>query len=319
MADRKKRVQRKVVIALITSALLHFTAARVQAEDSAPENQSKEAATAAIPESTLKLKLIGTYLADPIEQSVAIIRIDGNPEVLFEIGDEIIKKVLLTEVRPEEIIIDNNGRLELIKLEEPPVTKVTQVTTNDARLAATKIAAVQSEQHTTEKIQPAIENSTKPGDLLADNYIIQTHDRIGIAVADEPDLTMAAVVSKTGHIDYSYLGRMAVEGITKTQLQDEITDILGSGYLKNPSVEISIDVYRSFRITGEVNKPGNYSLKQAQSLTNAIHQAGGTTNRASLRKIFLTRAIEGERKRFRVDMGQSINPGDIIDVGEAFF
>jgi len=83
MTDRKKRVQRKVVIALITSALLHFTAARVQAEDSAPENQSKEAATAAIPESTLKLKLIGTYLADPIEQSVAIIRIDGNPAPLF--------------------------------------------------------------------------------------------------------------------------------------------------------------------------------------------------------------------------------------------
>lgn len=41
---------------------------------------------------------------------------------------------------------------------------------------------------------------------IAQQYVLQTGDRIYIQVFDEPDLTMKATVGQSGTINYSYLG-----------------------------------------------------------------------------------------------------------------
>jgi polysaccharide export outer membrane protein len=55
------------------------------------------------------------------------------------------------------------------------------------------------------------------------------------------------------------------------------------------------------------------------TLAKAVSLAGGMTDRASRRKIFLTREIDGEKKSYRVDMSQTVEPGDIITIREGFF
>lgn len=151
-------------------------------------------------------------------------------------------------------------------------------------------------------------------------YTLATGDQIYIQVFDEPDLTMRATISESGSINYSYLGSVQVAGNTASQLTELITERLRDGYLKNPSVNITVEKYRSFFVDGEVKQPGSYGYQPGLTLAKAVSLAGGLTDRASRRRISLTREIDGEKKSFdRIKMSQSIEPGDVITVNEGFF
>jgi len=150
-------------------------------------------------------------------------------------------------------------------------------------------------------------------------YVLEAGDQIYIQVFDEPDLTMQATVGQSGAINYSYLGTIQVAGQTPEQLTESITNKLRDGYLRNPSVNITVQKYRSFFVDGEVNRPGSYGYEPGLTLAKAVSLAGGMTDRASRRKIFLTREVEGEKKSYRVEMSQTLEPGDIITVREGFF
>ena len=149
--------------------------------------------------------------------------------------------------------------------------------------------------------------------------MLQAGDIISIQVFDEPELTMDATVGQSGAINYSYLGTLEVSGRSPEQLTEDITEKLRDGYLKNPSVNITVLKYRSFFVDGEVNRPGSYGYEPGLTLAKAVSLAGGLTDRASRRKIFLTRDVEGNKNRYRVELSQSIEPGDVIEIEERFF
>lgn len=154
---------------------------------------------------------------------------------------------------------------------------------------------------------------------ISDRYTLEAGDRIFIQVFDEPDLTMQATVAQSGTINYSYLGTVEVAGKSPEQLTDDITEKLRDGYLKNPSVNITVEQYRSFFVNGEVRSPGSYGYEPGLTLAKAVTLAGGMTDRASKRKIFLTREVNGDKNRYRVDLSQTIEPGDVIEIQERFF
>jgi len=162
-------------------------------------------------------------------------------------------------------------------------------------------------------------NALAQNQAVSDSYELQAGDVISIQVFDEPDLTMEATVGQSGAINYSYLGTLEVAGKSPEQLTDDITDKLRDGFLKNPSVNITVMKYRSFFVDGEVNRPGSYGYEPGLTLAKAVSLAGGLTDRASRRKIFLTRDVEGNKNRYRVELSQSIEPGDVIEIEERFF
>lgn len=156
--------------------------------------------------------------------------------------------------------------------------------------------------------------------VASSQYILEAGDQIYIQVFDEPDLTMQATIAQSGSINYSYLGSIPVAGQTPEQLTELITEKLRDGYLKNPSVNITVEKYRSFFVDGEVRRPGSYGYEPGLTLAKAVSLAGGLTDRASRKKITLTREVDGEKKSFdRIKMSQSIEPGDVITVKEGFF
>ena len=156
--------------------------------------------------------------------------------------------------------------------------------------------------------------------VASSQYILESGDQIYIQVFDEPDLTMQATIAQSGSINYSYLGSIPVAGQTPAQLTELITSKLRDGYLKNPSVNITVEKYRSFFVDGEVRRPGSYGYEPGLTLAKAVSLAGGLTDRASRMKITLTRDIDGEKKSYdRIKMSQSIEPGDVITVKEGFF
>ena len=150
-------------------------------------------------------------------------------------------------------------------------------------------------------------------------YELDEGDLIAIQVFDEPDLTMETRVGASGVINYSYLGNVRVKGKSPQQLESDITELLRDGYLVNPSVNVSIVEYRPFYINGEVTTPGSYPYQPGLTLDKAVALAGGLTDRASQRKMYVLRANSKEQKQERVRMNSKIAPGDIISIREGFF
>lgn len=150
-------------------------------------------------------------------------------------------------------------------------------------------------------------------------YLLGQGDRISIQVFDEPDLTMTTLVGASGIINYSYLGDITVAGKTAQQLEQDITSLLKDGYLVSPSVNISIIEFRPFYINGEVRSPGAYAYQPGLTLDKAIALAGGFTDRASQRKMYIMKAVSDKQKQEKAKMQTKIAPGDIITIKEGFF
>lgn len=72
---------------------------------------------------------------------------------------------------------------------------------------------------------------------------------------------------------------------------------------------------------GEVSSPGGYEFRKGLTIEKAIAMAGGFTDRASKRKIDVSRYTEGEGPTTleKVDLTEEVYPGDVITVGESWF
>ncbi len=74
-------------------------------------------------------------------------------------------------------------------------------------------------------------------------------------------------------------------------------------------------------LNGEVRSPGSYDYRPGLTIEKAVTLAGGFTDRASKRKIDITRYPEGGEpvKMRRVPLTESIEAGDVISVGASLF
>jgi len=163
-------------------------------------------------------------------------------------------------------------------------------------------------------------DNTSGGEILSpDNYKLGQGDKIAIQVFDEPDLTMDATVSTSGVINYSYLGDVQVSGKTPSELERHIVELLRNGFLVNPSVNVSVTEYRPFFIGGEVRSPGSYPYRPGLTLDQAIAIAGGLTDRASQRQMFINKAGSAAGSQQRSSLSDPVGPGDTVTINEGFF
>lgn len=153
----------------------------------------------------------------------------------------------------------------------------------------------------------------------ANAYRLGEGDAIAIQVFDEPDLTLTTVVGAGGSINYSYLGDIQVAGKSPVELEQQIAGLLKNGYLVNPSVNVSVTQYRPFYINGEVRSPGKYQYQPGLTLDRAIALAGGLSDRASTRKMFVTKSDGGISDEINVSLDFRVQPGDTITIKEGFF
>lgn len=167
-----------------------------------------------------------------------------------------------------------------------------------------------------------------------DTYTVQPEDILQITVYQEPDLTTKARVLSNGEITFPLLGRVTVTGLTVTQVQEQLTRLLGEDYLVQPQVQVFIETYRprNVFITGSVNRPGSYPIptEQPTTLMEAIAMAGGFSEQASLNGTRIIRIEQGQEQIIRVKVNDIISkgdktrdvrvyPNDLIFVPESFF
>ncbi|ALG67527.1 polysaccharide biosynthesis/export family protein [Beggiatoa leptomitoformis] len=158
-------------------------------------------------------------------------------------------------------------------------------------------------------------NPTGIADLSG--YQLASGDQITITVFGEESLSGNYRLSDAGTVSYPLLGELQASGLTIGELEKLIATRLVEGkYLVTPKVTVSSMEYRKFFINGEVKTPGGYAFSPGLTILKAASLAGGFTERASRRKIYILR--EGN-KPIQAELHTYIQPGDIITVEESFF
>lgn len=150
-------------------------------------------------------------------------------------------------------------------------------------------------------------------------YNISSGDVLHLEVYGEPELNLDLTVDASGFIEYPFVGRIDVTGRSLEAVKKEVVAKLKDGYFVNPQVTVIIKQYKPFFIQGEVKSPGSYPYEVDLNVRKAIALAGGLTERASKKKIYLTKASEKTLGEVRVSMDQKVSSGDVLLIKESFF
>jgi polysaccharide export outer membrane protein len=173
----------------------------------------------------------------------------------------------------------------------------------------------------------AISNTqAKPQAVSNDTYIIGAGDELSISVWKEPDLTRVIPVRPDGKISMPLLNDVQAAGQTPMQLSATITDKL-SKFMKDPQVTVVVTTINSQRIyiLGSVGRAGAYAMLPNMTVLQAISSAGGLSQYAKEKNIYILRTENGHQTRFpfnyqqvirgqKVEQNILLQPGDTIVV-----
>lgn len=151
-------------------------------------------------------------------------------------------------------------------------------------------------------------------------YQLGAGDKLRMVVGGFSNLSIQYRVSDVGTISLPMLGAMNVAGKTTTEVEQQVAAALAREELaRNPSVNVQVEEYRSFFITGEVRRPGSYPYAPGMTVLSAITVAGGHTFRANTKAYSINRTQNGNVVKGKGTDDTRIAPGDTIVVHESWF
>jgi len=168
--------------------------------------------------------------------------------------------------------------------------------------------------------------TVEPSATLAvdSDYKIGPQDVIRIDVWKEPDISRTIPVRPDGKVSVPLLNDVQASGLTAMQLAASLRDGL-SKYLNNPQVTVTVSEINSRRVylTGEVNRPGALPLLPNMTVLQALSSAGGFTQFAKLKSIYIMRTENGKQVKHPFNYKEVVKgnlaeqnillqPGDVI-------
>ncbi|MGB2866115.1 MAG: polysaccharide biosynthesis/export family protein, partial [Sedimentisphaerales bacterium] len=147
--------------------------------------------------------------------------------------------------------------------------------------------------------------------MIESDYVFRSGDVIGVTIFDllqeGVQYTNSHVVTETGKISIPEVGVIQANGMTETQLEDQIRRILSPSILKDPSVTVALvrSQQRAFSVLGDgVPLPGRYFIPRYNfRLTDALATAGGP-RQFNVSYIYVSRYVGDNQKA-----PDSVNPG----------
>jgi polysaccharide export outer membrane protein len=139
-------------------------------------------------------------------------------------------------------------------------------------------------------------------------YKIGPDDMLDVNVWKEQELTRTLQVRPDGKISMPLLNDVQAAGMTPTQLAASLTEKLKK-YLNAPQVTVIVTQTNSQRVyvLGEVTRPGAYALSPGMTVLQAISSAGGLTQYANGKKIFVMRTENQRQSKY------PFNYKDVLD------
>jgi polysaccharide export outer membrane protein len=162
------------------------------------------------------------------------------------------------------------------------------------------------------------------GPVDASRYIIGPEDSLQVTVWKEPTLSGAVPVRPDGMISMVLVGDLPAAGLTPMALSADISQRLKK-YIQDPVVTVVVLGVNSQRIfmVGEVGHVGPLMLTPGMTALQAIVTAGGLTQFANSKKIYILRKVDGKEQKMPFNykqalkgdnQGVSLLPGDTIVV-----
>jgi polysaccharide biosynthesis/export protein len=147
-------------------------------------------------------------------------------------------------------------------------------------------------------------------------YALQPGDKIGVSVWQDPTLNRDIVVAPDGMISFPLVGHIRAAGMTIPALEKELAKRLRKNYQTEPQITVTLSEAKEGAgdqvfITGEVNRPGNYSITPGTSVMQAIALSGGLGKFAAKNRIQIHRKVGGSEQvlLFNYSDFESGNPG----------
>jgi polysaccharide export outer membrane protein len=136
-------------------------------------------------------------------------------------------------------------------------------------------------------------------------YTLGGGDNIRVDIFDIPQLSGNYQIPAGGVIQLPLIGSILIQGLTLEEATTAISNAYGQ-ILKRPQITVSLQATRPLNvwISGEVNRPGSYSIPltsgsgnvpsvQFPTLVQAIERAQGVTQIADIRRVELRRQVGG--------------------------
>lgn len=139
-------------------------------------------------------------------------------------------------------------------------------------------------------------DSSPPDHGTQEDYKIGAGDVLHIGVFHEPDASVQSVVVRTdGRISMPLLKEVSVMGLTPSELEAKLTEGL-SKFLPAPDVTVVVTAINSKKIyiMGAVRHEGPLSLTHPMNVLQALAEAGGPTDFAKRKKIYVLRKNGGK-------------------------
>lgn len=194
------------------------------------------------------------------------------------------------------------------------------------------LLAVAQESSSKKESKPAVKAATAPEESKAvaattdPAYVIGEEDVLNINVWKEPEVSRTVPVRPDGKISLPLINDVQAAGLTPAQLGMAITEKLRK-FMADPQVTVIVTQINSRRvyIMGEVNRPGAFPMLPNMTVLQALSSAGGFTQFANLKGIYVLRSADGKQHRFpfsykdvikgqRAEQNIVLKPGDTIVV-----
>jgi polysaccharide biosynthesis/export protein len=136
---------------------------------------------------------------------------------------------------------------------------------------------------------------------VPDDYRIGSGDSLQISVWKEPEVSVPSIIVRPdGRITVPLIKDLEVAGLTPRQAESIITEGLSKFYTDpNVTVVVAAIASKKIYIIGSVRKEGTLPYTYGMSIMQALSEAGGLTDYAKRKKIYVLRT-EGGRE-YRLD------------------
>jgi len=157
---------------------------------------------------------------------------------------------------------------------------------------------------------PAAPSSAAKPAATDPNYIIGAQDVLDVNVWKEDQLTKTVPVRPDGKISLPLLNDVQAAGLTPIQLGSLITEALKK-FVTNPQVTVIVREINSQRVylLGEVTRAGAYPLLPGMTVLQALSSAGGFTQFANLKKIYVLRVENGKQQKLPFNYREALSKG----------
>ncbi|PPL00832.1 SLBB domain-containing protein [Parapedobacter indicus] len=148
------------------------------------------------------------------------------------------------------------------------------------------------------------------------DYVLGPGDQVLIDIYGKSEENHSLNITPEGTINIPYVGVVPVAGMTIEQatarITSEMTTIYSAIRTGGTKVTIALGNIRSIKVilTGEIIKPGTYTLPSVATVFNALYYSGGPSENGSFRNV---RLIRGGKEIAKLDIYDFLISGDFSE------